>query len=333
MSQSSSHTLPCKHTFHYECLVTYFQANQNLVHPVTHEYLHARCPVCRAIIRNRDLPGYSHWLEKFLTIPSERIRVKGGTLVWKGWAGEKVAVQRQERVRVLDALTARRIELLQFSNITGILNSEALERNSEQKPPSQERGSPPTSSPQPDSPVLQAQVRQRHTISTSQPVTSRETEELRILQEIRGLDLPHVQMQIGIVASQIQDLDYGETSQMQDQAEVSNSQESVVIVEERGPPSVQLIEAPMHSQGSVVILEDPVILEPEPVQILGVAGGRGRHTNYTIEWSDGSTTITAASVIKTIDPSLLDDWQVRNRRENTRNCRERRNPRLNRFGL
>lgn len=63
----------------------------------------------------------------------------------------------------------------------------------------------------------------------------------------------------------------------------------------------------------------------QAVEILGLLGtGRGRHTRYTVRWSDGRHTGNSAGEIQRVAPELLRSWRRANSTQNNRNSRERK---------
>lgn len=101
--------------------------------------------------------------------------------------------------------------------------------------------------------------------------------------------LQEVQIEIGIVQDQFEQIDTAPSQQVDEPIEIDDNE-------------------------SVLSEEEPDI---EPEEIVSHFG-RGQNCQYRIRWSDGTHTLNRTSEVANVVPQLLNDYRLRCRRENTR---------------
>lgn len=104
-----------------------------------------------------------------------------------------------------------------------------------------------------------------------------------------------------------------------DIAILQNQLEVIETLPNRERENPELIDIPDNES---IISEDDNDYRPVPIQISGYFG-RGRHTKYVVEWSDGSATLNKTADVSNSVPWLLADWRRKQRAFNQRVYRAR----------
>ena len=320
---SDSWTLPCEHVFHPRCIWSQYKANINRIDEFTFERFVPKCPNCRKIFHKKDLPPRERVAKrKEVDINPELLQqpaISSMTVSERPLrlARETFVVVRERTKSLLDDLVRRRAKL--------------IEQNAEPTPGSSRDCNSGRSNSGHQSGILNRPGMstgfKKLTVLYSSSSSSQESEDLPKSQQSKGSRSrsPLSQRAPSPFLRQSQELQtegmyqpFGELQEVQMQISILEHQlELAAEMPARNQPSNDIN---LDDNVSIASYDDDAIVR-QPLDIIGDIG-RGRHTKYIIQWSDGTETVNKTRDVQNCAPRLLETYRRRIRARNTRLCRQ-----------
>lgn len=337
ISQASTIKLRCNHLFHTKCIQTVYKYNRSVYHPITGERILPSCPICHKPINRRPEEPFRENIPKvdinepaYSSMGDERpVRLSRA----------KIILQRYETSRRLDELIEqRRIFLAQRQQSS----SHHPQPSTSHSPTNYEA----SQSDQPSTSHLptiyedqgSSEAPPPHQLSTHDGSYSSQasTHGGEVFMPSQN-DLPTPTYSTPRSPSPLPyPVAYYANSTLTNLEAPSSLPTSSALQQ---PSQQNIIEInPLKNQ--LRDIDQPVVceaghetpdIEPEeqleegvnPVEILGLLGtGRGRHTKYSVRWSDGRFTVNTSEEIASVAPHLLRRWRRANATQNNKKSRE-----------